>query len=87
MADHRTSVEMVEVAPGVGGGLGGALCFLLLVIRDAHRDGTWARLKACRNDACRWAFCDRSHAGRKAWCDMATCGNRIKNRILRPRRR
>ena len=59
---------------------------LLLIIRDAELDGTWARLKACHNCECRWAFYDRSHAGRGAWCDMAACGNRIKNRNLRSRR-
>jgi predicted RNA-binding Zn ribbon-like protein len=59
---------------------------LLLIIRDAQRDGTWERLKACRNPDCRWAYYDRSHAGRGAWCDMAVCGNRIKNRNLRSRR-
>jgi predicted RNA-binding Zn ribbon-like protein len=62
------------------------LATLLLIIRDAQRDGTWARLKACRNPDCRWAYYDRSHAGRGAWCDMAVCGNRIKNRNLRSRR-
>ena len=46
-------------------------------------DGSWSRLKACRNPECHWAFYDRSHAGRGAWCDMAVCGNRIKNRNLR----
>jgi predicted RNA-binding Zn ribbon-like protein len=63
-----------------------ALARLLVVIRDAQRDGTWGRLKACRNDECRWAFYDRTHAGHGAWCDMAVCGNRIKNRNLRARR-
>ena len=58
---------------------------LLLVIRDAQRDGTWQRLKACSNPDCRWAFYDRSHSRAGAWCDMATCGNRIKNRRLRQR--
>jgi len=62
------------------------LADLLLIVRDAQQDGTWKRLKACRNDECLWAFYDRSHAGRGAWCDMATCGNRIKNRHLRSRR-
>src|SRR5215471_9758772 len=60
---------------------------LLLVIRDAQRDGTWPRLKACGNPDCRWAFYDRSHSKVGAWCDMATCGNRIKNRRLRQRQR
>jgi hypothetical protein len=62
------------------------LARLLLIVRDAQRDGTWARLKACRNADCRWAYYDRSHAGRGVWCDMAVCGNRIKNRNLRSRR-
>ena len=59
---------------------------LLLIVRDAQRDGSWDRLKACRNHECLWAFYDRSHAGRGAWCDMASCGNKIKNRNLRARR-
>jgi predicted RNA-binding Zn ribbon-like protein len=59
---------------------------LFLIIRDAQRDGSWVRLKACRNPDCHWAYYDRSHAGRGAWCDMAVCGNRIKNRNLRTRR-
>ena len=75
----------VDLRPVNEDGTGG-LATLLLVIRDAQRDGTWRRLKACRNPDCRWAYYDRSHAGRGAWCDMAVCGNRIKNRNLRSRR-
>jgi predicted RNA-binding Zn ribbon-like protein len=65
--------------------LDAGLLTLLLVIRDAQRAGTWPRLKACGNPDCRWAFYDRSHSQAGAWCDMATCGNRIKNRKLRQR--
>ena len=75
----------VDLQPEDGPGPA-ALARLLLIIRDAEREGTWERLKACRNPDCRWAFYDRSHAGRGAWCDMAVCGNRIKNRNLRSRR-
>ena len=73
----------VEPAEGPDAGL----LAVLLVIRDAQRDGTWPRLKACGNPDCRWAFYDRSHGQVGAWCDMATCGNRIKNRRLRQRPR
>jgi predicted RNA-binding Zn ribbon-like protein len=76
---------LVNIEPEVGAGLR-PMATLLLVIRDAQRDGSWSRLKACRNVDCRWAFFDRSHARRGAWCDMAVCGNRIKNRNLRSRR-
>jgi predicted RNA-binding Zn ribbon-like protein len=69
------------------GPLQATLVTLLLAIRDAQRDGTWQRLKACGNPDCRWAFYDRSHSRAGAWCDMATCGNRIKNRRLRQRQR
>ena len=58
---------------------------LLLIIRDAQRDGTWARLKACANDECQWAFYDRARNHGGTWCDMATCGNKLKNRAFRAR--
>ena len=83
---------LVELAPApVEGGpesrLAGPLLRLLLIIRDAQADGNWPRLKSCRNPECRWAFYDRSHSRRGTWCDMATCGNRIKNRTLRQRQK
>jgi len=85
----------LQVSPGGQVSLGpksadrpdAGLLTLLLVIRDAQREGTWRRLKACGNPDCQWAFYDRSHSGVGAWCDMATCGNRIKNRRLRQRHR
>ena len=66
--------------------LADGLLGLLLIIRDAQADGDWDRLKLCGNPDCRWAFYDRSHSRRGAWCDMASCGNRVKNRNLRARR-
>jgi predicted RNA-binding Zn ribbon-like protein len=76
----------VQLDPQPPGDLAAGLARLLLIIRDAQQDGTWARLKACRNNDCRWAFYDRSHTRQGAWCDMAVCGNLIKNRNLRARR-
>jgi predicted RNA-binding Zn ribbon-like protein len=61
------------------------LVALLLIIRDAQRDGTWARLKACANDECQWAFYDRSRNRGGTWCEMAACGNKLKNRAFRAR--
>ncbi len=59
---------------------------LLLSIRAAQRDGSWSLLKACGNDECQWAFFDmsRNHGG--TWCDMASCGNKLKNREFRARK-
>jgi predicted RNA-binding Zn ribbon-like protein len=77
---------MISLEPGTGNGLADGLVRLLLIIRDAQRDGTWPRLKTCANAECGWVFYDRSHSRRGAWCDMASCGNLIKNRNLRARR-
>jgi predicted RNA-binding Zn ribbon-like protein len=79
-ADGRVQLELE------GGGDRLALGRLVVIIRDAQIDGTWDRLKACHNSECSWAFYDRSHARRGAWCDMAVCGNRVKNRNLRSRK-
>jgi predicted RNA-binding Zn ribbon-like protein len=75
----------LEAQPGPG--LRAGWLRLLLIIRDAQLDHTWQRLKACENDECGWAFYDRSHSRRGRWCDMAVCGNRMKNRSLRTRQR
>ncbi len=50
-------------------------------IGEGHDD----RIRICANDTCRWIFFDESRAGRRRWCDMATCGNRAKARRHRER--
>jgi predicted RNA-binding Zn ribbon-like protein len=62
------------------------LLSLLLVVSEAQRDGTWPLLKACGNEDCRWAFYDRSRNHGGTWCDMSSCGNKLKNREFRARR-
>lgn len=71
----------------VGDSVRARLLGLLLVVQDAQRDGTWTHLKACANDDCLWAFYDRSRNHGGTWCDMATCGNKLKNRDFRARQR
>ena len=68
-------------------GLDAALGELAIIVADALRDGTWSRLKACQNDACQWAFYDRSNARTSKWCYMSVCGNRAKQRTHRARAR
>ena len=69
------------------GGLDGAVARLLAAIAEASIEGTWRRLKACRDDTCRWAFYDASRNASSAWCSMAVCGNRAKARRHREKRR
>lgn len=45
------------------------------------------RLKECARQDCGLLFVDRSHSGRRRWCDMEACGNRAKTSVYRARRR
>lgn len=56
----------------------GALAGMLDAVRQSTEDGTWARLKACARDSCRWAYYDHSRNRSSRWCTMAGCGNIVK---------
>lgn len=58
---------------------------ILAIALGAVIDGTWVRLKACRN--CHWAFYDYSPNRSATWCSMQLCGNRKKTKAYRRRRR
>jgi predicted RNA-binding Zn ribbon-like protein len=79
--DHGTAALRPEAA-----GAAGAFGALLAIVHDAIGQGTWTRLKACRDHSCEWAFYDhtKNHSG--AWCTMDVCGNRAKARAYRERR-
>src|SRR4051794_37092668 len=64
-----------------------ALGQMLATVFRAMSDGTWKRMKACGNPDCRWAFYDASKNRSGRWCEMASCGNRMKARAFRERRR
>jgi predicted RNA-binding Zn ribbon-like protein len=66
-------------------GLEGALGRVLAIAYTAVAEGTWSRLKACRNRRCRWAFYDFSRNRSASWCSMQLCGNRTKTRTYRRR--
>jgi predicted RNA-binding Zn ribbon-like protein len=51
----------------------------------AQADGSWERLKACRDEECRWVFYDSSRNRSGTWCDMGLCGSRTKVRAYRQR--
>lgn len=56
---------------------------ILAAAHSAIVEGTWLRLKACRN--CHWAFYDESKNRSATWCSMQLCGNRLKTRRFRTR--
>jgi predicted RNA-binding Zn ribbon-like protein len=77
-AAGRTALEPAA------GGVDGAVATLLGILHEAQIGGDWARLKGCRR--CGYAFFDRSRNRSAAWCAMAICGNRAKNRAYYRRR-
>jgi predicted RNA-binding Zn ribbon-like protein len=66
---------------------GEALARVATPLVEAIAAGATDRFRICANDGCRWVFEDASRAGRRRWCDMATCGNRAKVARYRSRRR
>ena len=67
-------------------GVDGALGRLLAIVHGSIAQGTWKRLKACREGRCEWAFYDHTKNRSGAWCTMEVCGNRAKARAYRERR-
>jgi predicted RNA-binding Zn ribbon-like protein len=87
----RAARLALELAPSgrpvltpAAAGVPGALGQIVAVAVAAMLDGSWTRLKACRN--CTWAFYDYSRNRSAAWCSMSICGNRLKTRRYRRRK-
>lgn len=77
--DPAGHVQLGASASGVVAALGA----IVAVSFSAMLDGSWPRLKACRN--CRWVFHDFSRNRSARWCSMSLCGNRLKTRSYRRR--
>src|SRR5215210_3664482 len=73
-------------AEATGKGVEKAMALVLAAVVRSAAEETWGRLKACRNEGCRWAFYDNSKNRSGTWCDMDTCGSRHKMRAYRERR-
>jgi predicted RNA-binding Zn ribbon-like protein len=70
-----------------GEGPDALLALVLGVVAEAMADGTWSRVKACPGPHCGWLFYDASRNRAGQWCSMRICGNRVKGREFRARRR
>ena len=58
---------------------------MFAAVLASHRDGSFARLKACRN--CHWVVFDPSKNRSSRWCSMTACGGRHNAREYRRRTR
>jgi predicted RNA-binding Zn ribbon-like protein len=67
-------------------GVGGALAGIGLAAHQALAGEVWWRLKICAFDECEWAYYDLSKNRSRSYCDYG-CGNKIKTRAYRARRR
>ncbi|WP_449066404.1 CGNR zinc finger domain-containing protein [Planomonospora algeriensis] len=75
-------VRLVPAQEGVPGAFGG----LLAAVAELARNGTWARLKACRNPPCHLGFYDRTRNCSAAYCSPRRCGAQVAMRSYRSRR-
>jgi hypothetical protein len=66
-----------------GDGMDRVVGSILAIVHEAMIDGSWLRLKPCRE--CSWLFFDHSRNRSGDWCSMAVCGNRHKNQAYRRR--
>jgi hypothetical protein len=69
-----------------GTGVGAALARIGVAAHEAASTGLWGRLKICAWDECEWAYYDQSRNRSRSWCEYG-CGNKVKTRAYRARRR
>jgi predicted RNA-binding Zn ribbon-like protein len=67
-------------------GVAGQFAAVLAALGDLARQGTWARVKACRNPPCQFAFYDRTRNLSGRYCNPRTCGAQTATRSYRARK-
>jgi predicted RNA-binding Zn ribbon-like protein len=73
------------VAAG-GTGVVSALARVAVPAHECAAEAIWDRLKVCSADDCAWAYFDHSRNRSRNWCEYG-CGNKVKTRAYRQRRR
>ncbi len=72
--------------PIAASGIAGALARVGLAALEARASEVWRRLKICAFDECEWAYYDHSKNRSRHSCEYG-CGNKLKTRAYRARRR
>jgi predicted RNA-binding Zn ribbon-like protein len=83
VADENGALRLEPLGVGVGR----TASTIWMEVFLAQQNGTWPRLKLCRNEACGSAFYDRSRNSSGVWHDVHTCGNVANLRASRERKR
>jgi predicted RNA-binding Zn ribbon-like protein len=83
-ADHGRLVEVGELFEWQWEGMDVYLDSVLWPVTRAALDllvsEELKNLRICASDKCGWLFLDKTKNHRRRWCDMKTCGNRVKAR-------
>src|SRR4029077_947941 len=74
--NHRFVVERV----GMDSYLDSLLWPVARAAADLLTSHELTNLRICASDQCAWLFLDQTKNHRRRWCDMKTCGNRVKAR-------
>ncbi len=86
MVEARDDDRAMVLRPARGDALAG-LSAVVAELYDGSINGTLDRLKMCASEECRRVFFDRSKPATRRWCMSSLCGNRMKTRAYRERRR
>lgn len=65
---------------GAAGGLQQVLFAVLTSAAELLAGDRLGRIRECASANCTWLFVDESRNRSRRWCDMSTCGNRVKAR-------
>lgn len=74
--NRRFAVEWI----GMDSYLDSLLWPIACAAADLLTSNELANLRICASDQCAWLFLDHTKNHRRRWCDMKTCGNRVKAR-------
>ncbi len=72
-ATTDANLEVASASPA-----GRALSPLVGALMAAQAEGSWARVKACARDSCRWLFYDTTRNRSRTWCTSNGCGSKEK---------
>jgi predicted RNA-binding Zn ribbon-like protein len=88
-ASHRhlaaDPLQLTWTWSGLGREIASPLWLLSQAAADLLLSAQAAHLRCCSSDTCRWLFLDTSKNHTRRWCEMKTCGNRMKARRFHAR--
>lgn len=83
LSSEKSTMTMRTIRHDALAGIGAIVAQLY----DGSASGILDRLKMCASEECRRVFYDRSKPSTRRWCQADLCGNRMKTRAYRARRK